>query len=65
MEKSAKKLTVRTNNSVGSALGKKDGRANVKEISNGYIVSESFTDKSGKYVDKETYYKENPFKDAE
>ena len=53
---------------VGSALAKNDGEIRIREISNGFIVKESWQEKPkkgkdyGEYKDKETYYKENPFK---
>lgn len=51
-----------------SALAKNDGEIRIREISNGYIVTESWQEKPkkgkdwGEHKSIETYYKENPFK---
>lgn len=37
---------------------------NVKEISNGFIVSKSWSDKDGKYHSEEVYHKDNPIKNT-
>ena len=62
---------------VGSALAKNDGEIRIREISNGFIVTESWKEtKKGKvkgygdevpsndyeYKNKDTYYEKNPFK---
>lgn len=38
---------------------------NVRQISNGWVASKSWSDKDGKYHSEEIYYKENPIKDTE
>lgn len=53
---------------VGSVLAKNDGEMRVREISNGFIVTESWQEKPkkgkdwGEHKSKDTYYEKNPFK---
>lgn len=34
----------------------------VEQISNGFILTESYYDKKGEYMEKKTYFKTDPFK---
>lgn len=58
------KVSARLKN-IGDALKKNDGRASVRKIDNGFIISESFTDGKGKFHDKEVFSPTNPFADAD
>jgi len=37
-------------------------RYNIRQISNGWLSSKSWSDKDGKYHEEEIYHKENPIK---
>jgi len=61
--KSSYKSSVKSNKpEIGQDMSEKP-RYTVEEISNGFILEKSYTDKSGKYCCVKTYHETNPLEE--
>lgn len=65
IKKSEGSSKVKTNDSPKVANTENNPDYNVRQISNGWLVRKSWSDKDGKYHTEEVYHKDNPIDENE